>query len=465
MKDGEDGDGDNRVEPGAVRRPGLLDGGFRDALEALKDRDEEEVEDKGMDIAEWPAWTLTRPVQSVNGGLWTVSDIMAPEAGPGAAEQMAAIAKKIQEILNAAAQEAAGRTTGDIIFTTVLLRSMADFPLMNSIYISLFKKPNPPARATVACGDCLPHGVDVVVSMVIDLGARVQRNGLHVQSRSYWAPANIGPYSQAISVPLQGTEKVIYIAGQIPLEPASMELIETSHGCGEPSWSDTYRLRAVLSLQHMWRIGVAMEVCWWLGTVAFFTGKEHTKTRARLAWKLWEKMHKSAQEPEEEEESTLDAWDIKYGRRGHEQIKPIMGPRLPDFDLVKTDSLDHVPAFFAVQVHELPRNSDIEWQGLGYRCEGVKMTKRATESGRVIEVTTNQRLMYSCIELDREIPDLKGRLQRLLEAYGPSNTHCIIYSSQPLSRDCFPGQVVPCKSVWGAEGRELAAGVIIQRQT
>ena len=29
---------------------------------------------------------------------------------------------------------------------------------------------------------------------------RVKREALHVQSISYWAPANIGPYSQAVKV-------------------------------------------------------------------------------------------------------------------------------------------------------------------------------------------------------------------------------------------------------------------------
>jgi len=43
---------------------------------------------------------------------------------------------------------------------------------------------------------------------------------MHVQSISNWAPANIGPYSQAIWV-----GDIIYLAGQIGLVPGSMELI------------------------------------------------------------------------------------------------------------------------------------------------------------------------------------------------------------------------------------------------
>ncbi|KAL5333546.1 hypothetical protein BJX70DRAFT_392086 [Aspergillus crustosus] len=450
VKSEEDrGDG---VETGDVMRPAVLDAEFEGLLEGIESWGKETEEERKEVVR--GGWIAPEPVQSVNGGLWTVSNITAPEAGSGAGEQMAAIAKKIGSILDTSVQDGVKpRTTADIVFTTVLLRSMADFPLMNSIYVSLFKKPNPPARATLACGDALPDGVNVMISMVVDLGQRAQRNGLHVQSRSYWAPANIGPYSQAMSVPLQGTERVVYIAGQIPLEPASMELVET--GSIEPSWIETYSLRSILSLQHMWRIGTAMEVNWWLGVVAFFTGSDHLKTRAYLAWKLWQKMHDpDAQESEEDEESTLDAWDLKYGRRGHEQIKTITRHKLPDFDLV--DSPGGVPGFLAVQVHELPKNSDIEWQGLGYQCHGVSLINTAAGA---VDATTNENQQYSCIEIDKTA-DLKAQIQRVFEVYAaqPGTSHCIIYSSHPLPQDCCQAQIVPCKSVWGAEGRELAAG-------
>lgn len=465
-KDGGDGDG---VRPGDVRRPTILDEEFACALAGLWEGDGHESDDGVVSRAtEKGSWTFTEPVQSVSGGIWTVSNITAPEAGPGAAEQMEAIVKKIRAVLDTEAQDKVSpRTTADIVFTTVLLRSMADFPSMNGIYVSLFKKPNPPARATVACGDSLPEGVNVMVSMVVDLGPRAQRSGLHVQSRSYWAPANIGPYSQAMSVPLQGTERVIYIAGQIPLEPASMELVESSSA--EPYWAETYSLRAILSLQHMWRIGTTMEVGWWLGAVAFFTGTDHIKARAQLAWKLWQRLHDPKDRESDEEESTLDVWDIKYGRRGHEQSRPIARPQIPNFDIVEAESSkNRVPAFFAVQVHELPRNSDIEWQGLGYRCEGVRLTRTETEFGRTVEATTTKNQRNLCIEIDSEA-DLQTQIQRVSEVYAAQAQsgafHCVIYSSQPLPQDCSQGQVIPCKSVWGADGRQLAAGVIIQKQT
>lgn len=44
---------------------------------------------------------------------------------------------------------------------------------------------------------------------------------MHVQSRSHWAPANIGPYSQAVRV-----GEFIHLAGQIGLVPGSLLLVK-----------------------------------------------------------------------------------------------------------------------------------------------------------------------------------------------------------------------------------------------
>jgi diphthine-ammonia ligase len=94
------------------------------------------------------------------------------------------------------------------------------FPLANAAYISYFGI-SPPSRATVAVP--LPEDVGVRIEVVgyDDTPVGVQpasgasrieaegaaerrrvggRSALHVQSLSYWAPANIGPYSQAITV-------------------------------------------------------------------------------------------------------------------------------------------------------------------------------------------------------------------------------------------------------------------------
>jgi len=75
---------------------------------------------------------------------------------------------------------------------------MALFTRVNAIYSTFFGT-SPPARACVAVD--LPHPVRIKLDCIAFAEDRPQeRQALHVQSQSYWAPANIGPYSQAIVV-------------------------------------------------------------------------------------------------------------------------------------------------------------------------------------------------------------------------------------------------------------------------
>lgn len=123
-------------------------------------------------------------------------------------------------------------TKDNIVHTTLLLSNMSDFAAINAEYQHLFNKPLPPSRVTIACGDSMPKGVRILMSVIVQINKQSQaKNGLHVQGRSYWAPANIGPYSQAIKVPDAKLEDActVFVAGQIPLVPASME-IYPEHG-------------------------------------------------------------------------------------------------------------------------------------------------------------------------------------------------------------------------------------------
>jgi diphthine-ammonia ligase len=451
------------ITPQSVRRPMLLDEAFARVLDDVR-------LDSGSYRGEALAGSIStgrircEPRQLRNGGIWHICNITAPEAGTEAAEQMKGIAGKIRTILQSSTD--VPRSTEDIVFSTVLLRSMADFASMNNTYVSLFKKPNPPARATVACGDELPEGVNVMASFIVDLGDRDSRQGLHVQSRSYWAPANIGPYSQAMSIPLRGAERIVYIAGQIPLEPASMQMVCDRAPTEEQLWLSDYSLRAVLSLQHMWRIGAAMQVDWWLGAVAFITAAENIAAKARVAWNIWETMNSQRDdESVDEEESTFDVWDIKYGRKAQEQTtKATVSAPIPNFEVLRSSGV--IPPFLAVQVEELPRASDIEWQGLGYHCDGLELNAEETDQGRTTKTVTEQKAGYTIIEIDMEKSesDLKSSLQQILAAHTvtPALTHAVIYTTKAFPLETWPGEVVPCKSVWGHKGRRLAAGIIFQ---
>ena len=72
------------------------------------------------------------------------------------------------------------------------------FAAVNSIYRTFFGV-SPPARACVAVD--LPAPSRVMLDCIAYAeGAPSERVALHVQGLSYWAPANIVPYSQAIVV-------------------------------------------------------------------------------------------------------------------------------------------------------------------------------------------------------------------------------------------------------------------------
>jgi diphthine-ammonia ligase len=123
---------------------------------------------------------------------------------------------------------------GSLASITLLLKDMADFETVNQVYQTRFSKALPPARLCIATRR-IPRKVQL--SAVASEEARI---GLHVQGRSYWAPSNIGPYSQAIF-----TNDVYYFSGQIGLIPASLQL--------HPS----LKTQSILALQNLVNVAVA----------------------------------------------------------------------------------------------------------------------------------------------------------------------------------------------------------------
>ena len=71
---------------------------------------------------------------------------------------------------------------------------------------------NPPIRV------CVETPIKAKVSLSA-IGNKSPIKTMHVQSISHWAPANIGPYSQATLV-----DNILHVAGQIGLIPGSMDL-------------------------------------------------------------------------------------------------------------------------------------------------------------------------------------------------------------------------------------------------
>ncbi|XP_034051547.1 diphthine--ammonia ligase [Thalassophryne amazonica] len=112
-----------------------------------------------------------------------------------------------------------------IVLVHLYVRNMEDFDPLNTVYSKRFGV-NPPARVCVQAPlpagqllqmDCLLH--DWTEKPEDDCVH--QKEVLHVQSLSHWAPANIGPYSQAIRV-----DESVFCAGQIALVPCTMQLVQ-----------------------------------------------------------------------------------------------------------------------------------------------------------------------------------------------------------------------------------------------
>lgn len=165
----------------------------------------------------WPSDTvIQRSSQSLSGFCW-ISEI--PAKGSNVHEA----ALTALSSLKAQAQEI-GLQMSDAVLVHLYVRDMDDFASINTEYATLFPTA-PPARVCVQC--CLPQ--DTLLKMDVLFWRQPVIRGedcppekiaMHVQSISHWAPANIGPYSQAVRV-----GGAVICAGMIALIPCTMQLI------------------------------------------------------------------------------------------------------------------------------------------------------------------------------------------------------------------------------------------------
>lgn len=335
---------------------------------------------------------------------------------------------------------------------------MKDFSSINELYAKFFNFTNPPSRVTVAVGDALPEGLEVMLTaMAHPSHVPGHRNGLHVQSQSYWAPANIGPYSQAISVPLEDGREV-HIAGQIPLDPASMTLYDSQGFKGE----------VILALQHLFRIGRTQNVKWWTTGVAMIPASDDKKAqeeRVVLAQAIWRAAHElpSNTNDDEEDEEVFDAWDRKNFSKPFDDN--VARSSIPDYTIFDQQVQRHVgkkglraPPCVVVEVEALPRYASVEWA-----CTGLSVSALAQSSvdeGPVKEFIVQHPegcYEYRVIEIPDEEVDA--------EQYISQVENGTLYASARFDwtdMRWFKSGIswVPCKRVWGEGGREIR-GVIV----
>lgn len=159
---------------------------------------------------------------------------------------------------------------GSIQHVELLVSNMNSFNSINKIYSEVFSNYFlPPSRV------CIETTLSTQVSLSCTaLLLRPKRQGIHIRSLSYWAPHNIGPYSQSI-VDESQTYKMASISGQIPLIPATMTL---------PSTSDD--LNSYLCMQHFHRVKELVQVKKIGAAVCFVTSPTLAQV-ATTSWKLY----------------------------------------------------------------------------------------------------------------------------------------------------------------------------------
>ncbi|KAF4554082.1 Diphthine--ammonia ligase-like protein [Elsinoe fawcettii] len=339
---------------------------------------------------------------------------------------------------------------------TILLRSMSDFPIINKVYGSFFATPNPPSRVTIACGSSLPAGVHVSISL--HYSTTRHREGLHVQSQSYWAPANIGPYSQAIclsdTTSSESTPRssLIHIAGQIPLVPATMGMCKPSNLIP----FELARNQCLLSAQHLVRIAQIMNVNLLLGAMLFIgrDGSTDPQLYVDVASQIWKKLHEAkAAGSEDSEDEDVDVWDVKHGIAGARDGRSKQTSTYRD-----TIQRDCMPPFFAAEVQTLPRNAPVEWCSTGWAEKGVSFSvenlhgkgttwrlKSSGQDGYLVD--------WIVVRTDEELESLK---HEILDRGGLWT----IYAAGNVERgmaETLGAMVVPCYRLWDSQGTEVRA--------
>ncbi|KAL1916670.1 uncharacterized protein VTP21DRAFT_5374 [Calcarisporiella thermophila] len=200
-----------------------------------------------------------------------------------------------------------GLSFSDVVLMNVFVTNMGEFAQINGIYKQFFDI-NPPARACVAANLQPPAKIQIDCFAIKDT-TQSERQTMHVQSLSYWAPANIGPYSQSVMI-----RNHAYIAGQIGMLPHTLAL-------PSPPSSHT---EALVALRHLTRITSVLSLSPdQIALCLCFVDDSKNFHMVRQVWREW---------------------------------------------VIKDGVQREMPVLLCVAVKTLPKNSKVEWQVFG-QCE------------------------------------------------------------------------------------------------
>ncbi|XP_072479100.1 diphthine--ammonia ligase isoform X3 [Notamacropus eugenii] len=319
--------------------------------------------------------------KSLNGYQWikcTTASFLPSELS--VVDAAAEAFSSLQAVINAE-----GLELKDVILVYVYIRNMEDFSAINSAYVKMFDL-CPPARVCVETllpdgqlfsVDCLVHKSTITTGEILPCSKEV----MHVQSISHWAPASIGPYSQAIKV-----GEVLYTAGQIALVPCTMKLV--SGGV----WTE-----ASVSLKHTLKILKAMSREATLHHVLLAHCYVTSSKYILAALSTWQKNLRTHEKEEDHE---------TYGITS------------------ETSGI-----LVIVVVPHLPRDSAIEWHVIAVVDEPLQRKHFVLEKkseGCLIECEAVESISTSCVSISisprwmsssGSLPDLNQALQELVAVF------------------------------------------------
>ncbi|THV55616.1 hypothetical protein BGAL_0006g00700 [Botrytis galanthina] len=462
----------------SCRVPELLDQRSSEILSALDKNDHSydlsTSSTPGSGSLASPTWELksssTNGIEGGNMIHWTII----PESA--SCSSILDEAKSVVESIKVRLNQASLKTT-DIVSTMIMLRSMEDFTTINKIYGTLFPHPNPPSRVTISCGSSMPLNISLIIHLTLHIpsATSLPRKALHVQSRSYWAPANIGPYSQASSLPSSlSTSQTLTIAGQIPLIPHTM-LLPTS----SPSPSPLFHISTILSLQHLLRIADATSIKWFTSACIYIpTPTPHpgssspspspstSSALTKIAYQAWKYIH--APPPQDSDHDSdaepRDLWEEKFR---YSNTTPLSNEHTtttyPDHDILQSDT-PTIPPFWTAEVESLPRGSEVEWHAHVGVCDGpidVKNIETREHRGNSLTTSSTRHTVltfpYDVTPSPDDFKDDYSNRGLIHLVYVDTS---LVDVNKLLSAGWEGKGVIPCKSLWDGEGRRLSTVIV-----
>lgn len=311
------------------------------------------------------------------------------------------------------------RTLYDVQHMTVLVKDMKDFAKVNGVYSSFFsEKYLPPSRVCVETS--LPTNVLLQMSCVV-LKEGSLRLGIHIRSRSYWAPQNIGPYSQAIVETLDNC-KSASLSGQIPLIPASMELSSTL----------SLAYDTALALQHLYRVMEVVNVKNLSSCLCYITNPASKNIVSEIWASFLENMNMS-----------------------HDYLKKLL--------IVRTSAL--------------PRGASVEWGGFAFEPievyddedsdeeptntpETAIVTPNLLDNGAVTTVVGSSKVLVFSGD---DVSQLGEFMNNEVVKKSQLSVMTTLENISSLIHKGFSAEWIPVLSVWDYNGTDLVYGAIWER--